>query len=98
MREWGLPIAGAFAAGLGLGCVFFGGLLLTVRRLASARRPALLALASFAVRSGVAVFGLWWVSAGRIERLAACALGFIIARLIAVRIVRPDERRPAPAE
>ena len=47
-----LPLALSALAGLGIGIFFYGGLLLTVSRISSARRPGLLLVASSAARDG----------------------------------------------
>lgn len=50
MSGW-IVIVLSLAAGLGLGLVYFGGLWLTVRGVATTRRPVLLFAASFIVLS-----------------------------------------------
>lgn len=50
-----IAVAAGLLAGVGAGVVFFGGLRWTVERVATARRPALLAVASLAVRMAVVV-------------------------------------------
>ncbi len=69
----------AFGGGLGLGYLYFAGLWLTVRRLPGARRPHLLALASFLLRLGLA-FGGFFVIGGGWTRLVAGLLGFVLMR------------------
>ncbi|AGL03412.1 F1/F0 ATPase, subunit 2 [Desulfoscipio gibsoniae DSM 7213] len=78
-----------FAVGLGLGLFYFGGLWLTVRRLPVARRPGLLAAGSFVVRTGGCLWGFYLVMAGQWECILACLAGFVTARLILVRQLRP---------
>ena len=53
-----LDIIGVVLAGLALGLIFYGGLWLTTARLATAKQPALLALASFWIRSLVVIGGV----------------------------------------
>ncbi len=81
------------AAGVGLGLLYFGGLWLTVRRLAGSRRPALLFGSSFVVRLSLTVIGFYFVMDGSWERALACLGGFLIARQILTFWLRPD---PAP--
>ena len=70
----------ALAVGAGLGAWFFGGLLWTVRCLATASHPAGLMLASFAVRAAGVVTGMTWL-VGRHWLLPVIALvGFIAVR------------------
>lgn len=85
-----LPLILALAAGIGLGVFYFGGLWLTVRRLPTAQRPALLSLLSFFARLGVVLFGFYFVMDGRWVRLLVCLLGFLGARVILVRRWGPE--------
>ncbi len=87
-------IALSVAAGVGLGLLYFGGLWLTVRRLAGSRRPAMLFGASFVVRLALTVVGFYFVMDGSWERALACLGGFLIARQILTSRLRPD-RVPA---
>jgi len=79
----------AFAAGVVLGLLAFGGLWLTVRRLPRSRRPGLLLLGSFVARLGVSVPVILVVMGGRWERLAACFAGFLLARTVLIRLWSP---------
>ncbi len=90
-------LATAFAAGTVLGAVFFGGLWWTVRRGLASKRPALWFLGSLAVRMGLVLLGFYVVSGGHWERLLACLVGFLFARLVVARVTRlPENRAPAP--
>jgi F1F0 ATPase subunit 2 len=84
-----LTLALAWAAGLLLGAIFFGGLWWTVRRGVTCKRPALLFLASMLLRTGAVVAGFYVVSDGHWQRLLACLLGFVIARFILTRLAGP---------
>ncbi|MCK4391050.1 MAG: ATP synthase subunit I [Desulfobacterales bacterium] len=86
-------IAIAFTAGIGLGVFYFGGLWLTVRRLPTARRPALLSLLSFFGRLGVVLFGFYLVMGPRWERLLVCLLAFLGTRVVLVRLWGPGKTR-----
>ncbi len=77
-------------AGLVGGAAFFGGLRWTIRRLPSARRPVLLATASFVVR-GVLLAGLLVaVSAGSPVRVVAGLGGVLAVRTVMVRDARRE--------
>jgi F1F0 ATPase subunit 2 len=85
----------AFAAGIGLGTFYFGGLWLTVRRLPKVKRPALLSMCSFFGRLGIIIFGFYlimdghWermIMDGHWERMIVCMIGFLIMRGILVRV------------
>jgi F1F0 ATPase subunit 2 len=90
MREL-LLLAAASAAGLLLGAIFFG---------VSSQRPALWFLFSLLLRMSVALAGFNLVSGGRWDRLLACLLGFVVARLVVTRLSKPplakEEARYAP--
>ncbi|MBX0328851.1 ATP synthase subunit I [Oscillochloris sp. ZM17-4] len=92
-ETWGLVLA--WTTGVALGAFFFGGLWLTVRRGASSKQVALWFFGSLLLRTGVALVGFYLVSAGRWERMLACTLGFVIARLIVTRLIGAAER-PGP--
>lgn len=86
-----------FVAGVVIGSLYFGGLWLTIRRLPTARRPALLFLGSYFGRNAACLIGFFAVMQGRWERLLACLAGFLLARFVAVRIRLPEQRPVGPA-
>lgn len=88
MREH-LPVVAAFACGLLLGVVFFGGLWLTVRFAISSSRIALWFLTSLLARMSIALGGFYLVARDGWEGLLSCLLGFITARLIVTWLTRP---------
>lgn len=81
-----LLLAWALVTGVVFGAVFFGGLWWTVRKGAVCRRPALLFVSSFLVRTSIVLAGLYLVAGGHWRRLLACLLGFVIARLIVTKL------------
>ncbi len=93
-----LSLVLAGLAGGALGAIFFGGLWWTVREVMSSKRPAPLFLGSLLLRIGTVLAGFYFASGGRWDRLLACLLGFVIARLIATRLMRAPvpEARHAP--
>ena len=82
----------ACAAGGALGAVFFGGLWWTVRKGVSSKRPALWFFASLLVRMSIALAAFCFVGRRHWERLVACLLGFILARLAVMWLTRPSGR------
>jgi F1F0 ATPase subunit 2 len=78
----------AFFVGMGAGVFYFGGLWWTVRRLPTARQPALLTLGSFFVRTGLSLAAFYFASGGQWQRILASLLGFIIVRVFLVRRIR----------
>ncbi len=91
-----LDLIPPLAAGVVLGAIFFGGLWWTIRQGLSSQRPALLFLASMLLRSSLAVSGFYFVARGHWEKLLACLLGFLMARLIVTLLTRtPNQTHPA---
>jgi len=82
------------AIGLTLGLFFFGGLWWTVRMGLHAKRPELWFLGSSVVRVSVVLASFAAVGDGHWERLVACLLGFVTARLL---LTRWSRRRVAMA-
>jgi F1F0 ATPase subunit 2 len=78
----------AWAMGVLLGVMFFGGLWWTVRKGVLSKRPALWFFGSLLLRTGIALTGFYFISGGRWERLLVCLLGFVMARLIVTRLTR----------
>jgi F1F0 ATPase subunit 2 len=83
-----LGMVTALAGGALLGLLYFGGLWVTVQRLASTRLPGALALTSFVVRTAVVVAGLAMLMAGDARRLAMAVIGLLAVRVLAVRRAR----------
>lgn len=71
-----------FAFGLLLGVFFYGGLWLTVRRLATARHPFALTLGSLFLRTGVTLAGFLCVIGGRWQNAVVALIGFTAARFL----------------
>ncbi len=88
----GILLSG-FAAGLGLGFIFFVGLWYTVRRVATSKRPGLVLTASALVRIGVTVVGFYFlaVTAGW-RGVVAGLVGFIAARVAVTKAFANIER------
>jgi F1F0 ATPase subunit 2 len=78
-----LSLAG-LACGLGLGLLYFGGLWLTLRRLAGSSQPALLAYGGFAVRSLLCLLGFYLIARSGLEGLIASLAGFMLTKLFLV--------------
>ena len=84
-----LFLAPAFAAGLLLGAIFFGGLWWTVRKGVSSQRPALWFFGSMLLRTGVTLAGFYFVGRENWERWLLCLLGFVLARFVVKWLSRP---------
>lgn len=74
-------------AGFGLGTLFFGGLWLTVAALPRSRHPAVLAVASFWLRTAVVVAGFVLAFDRTWHSEIVCLCGFILARVVLARLV-----------
>lgn len=83
-----LSLGLAWAAGLALGALFFGGLWWTVRRGVASDRPALWFLGSVLLRTSMTLAGFYFVSSGDWKRLLVCVLGFAVARPLVSRLTR----------
>lgn len=84
-----LRLIPAMVAGVLLGVVFFGGLWWTVRRGFSSKQPGLWFLGSQLLRMSITLAGFYFVSGGHWQRLLMCLLGFLLARLVVMRLTRP---------
>ncbi|MEO8683281.1 MAG: ATP synthase subunit I [Devosia sp.] len=90
-------IAGLSAlAGGVLGTIFFVGLWWTVREAMRSQHPGLLVLASMLGRTGLVVAGFYFVSGGQWQRLLFCLAGFIVARMILVRVLPRTDNLAGP--
>ena len=87
MNESLILLLAGTAGGL-LGAVFFGGLWWTVHKGLSSSRPALWFSGSLLLRMGITMGGFYFVAGGQWERLLACLLGFVVARLVVTRLTR----------
>jgi F1F0 ATPase subunit 2 len=82
----------ALVTGFLLGAIFFGGLWWTVRKAVSSKRPALLFFGSLLLRTSITLAGFYLVARGHWERLLVCLLGFVVTRLIVMRLTRLAEK------
>ncbi len=87
-----------FSIGIALGVIFFGGLWWTVLKGIHTKRPGLLFSISMVLRTGITLTGFLIVSKGSFERLAACLLGFFLARWAVMRYTRHVLERQSPTE
>lgn len=83
----GLMLTLSAAAGVALGAIFFGGLWWTVRRGMVSPRPAVWFIGSLVLRMSVVITGFYVVGVGDWRRMVACLLGFILARIVATRLL-----------
>lgn len=81
-------LAGSLLTGIVLGTFFFGGLWWTVRKGVASDWVALWFLGSMLLRTGIVLLGFYWVLGENWQRLGAGLLGFIIARVVVIRLTR----------
>lgn len=80
IESWFLPFLGG---GL-LGILFFGGLWYTIIHGMRSPHPTAWFLISLVVRMALAWAGFVLLTAGRWDRLVACLVGFLLARVVAL--------------
>ncbi len=78
-----------FAVGGLLGAFYFYALWWSLGRLGRSRHPLAWLLGSAGIRIAGLVALFYLVMDGQWERLAACLLGFVVARLVLIRRLRP---------
>jgi len=88
-----IGLALALTVGAALGAFFFGGLWWTVRKGVACKHPAPLFLGSLLLRTFAVSFGFYAVSVGHWERLVACLLGFVVARVVVTQWIRRADAR-----
>ena len=88
-------LALALVAGAAVGAFHFGGLWLTVRRVATSNRPVLLTFGSFVVRAVVAVAVMVWIARMHWQLLLTAMAGFVLVRVVMTRKLRPEDEAVA---
>jgi len=83
----------AFAVGIILGTLFFGGLWLTVRKSITAKMPAIWLVGGFIIRLSITLLGFFYISMGSWKRLLICLLGFIVARFLVFWLTKKHEQK-----
>lgn len=76
----------AFATGVILGMIFFGGLWLTVKYGLRAKKTVLIFTGSFIIRMAIILLGFYYVGANSWQKMLVCLLGFLMARFVITRI------------
>lgn len=85
-----MQLALAMLFGAALGGVYFALLWLTVKYLATMRRPALWVMLSLLLRMGLMLAGLYWITNDSWQMLVAALVGIIVVRVIFTRRLRPE--------
>ena len=69
-----------------IGLIFFGGLLWTIRQCLTSRYAPLWFMGSVKLRMTVALTGFYFIGHDHWQRLLACLLGFVVARVVVMRL------------
>ena len=83
----------AFAAGIGLGFLFFGGLWWTVKIATNSKTPALWFLGSLTLRLALVLAGFYLIGVGDLVKLVSCFVGFFIARYLVIHLTKAYDLR-----
>lgn len=98
---WGVldlaSLALAFALGLLVGAVTFGGLWWTLTRLRRWRRPGLALAISFALRTAFALAAFAWLARLGLAAVLAALVGFFAVRGVATLRLAPRPREEGEA-
>jgi F1F0 ATPase subunit 2 len=86
----------AFTTGLALGTMFFGGLWLTVKKAVASKIPAVWFGVSFLLRISIVVAGFYFMAAGNWQRLVVCLCGFVVARLVIIKLTKQRDVKQLP--
>ncbi len=87
---WLLPLTGGFAAGVGLGLLYFLGLWATIRKLTQGQYTSLWVMASLVLRLALVLIGFYFLlGATGWQGLLAASLGFTLMRILLTRRLRP---------
>ena len=82
----------ALFAGIVLGFLFFGGLLLTVRMGLSAKRPTFIFLGSMIIRMAIVILGFYYIGGDNWQKMLVCLGGFLIGRMVITLITKKDKQ------
>lgn len=81
----------ALFAGIILGILFFGGLLITVRIGLKSKHTSLIFVGSMIIRMAIVIIGFYYVGGDSWQRMLVCLGGFLIARIVITRITKKEK-------
>lgn len=81
----------AFGAGLLIGLAYFLSLKFTIGHMVTTKRPALVMIGSYLLRTVFVLLAFYLIMDGELMRLLACLVGFIIARIILLKRLGPQK-------
>ena len=82
----------AFAGGIILGLLFFGGLYITVQKMETLKNPALLMILSFMARMGVLVLAFYFISKVGYKEVLFALAGVILTRFVMTYRMRDQKK------
>lgn len=88
----------AWAAGVLLGALFFGGLWWTINKSITSKQPALWFLSSGILRTIIVLAGFYIIGASHWQRLVLCLLGFFMTKLVVICLSGASQRDQAKEE
>ncbi len=83
-----LSLLPAVLAGILLGVIFFGGLWLTVNKGLGSKSATLIFFGSLILRMAIILTGFYFVGGDSWQKLLACLVGFLIARIVITNITK----------
>jgi F1F0 ATPase subunit 2 len=95
----------AWASGMVLGAIFFGGLWWAIGKGIASKQPAVWFFGSLLLRVSIVLVGFYFVGAGNWQRLLLCMLGFFMTKIALICVTctlakthagPPQEVRHAP--
>jgi F1F0 ATPase subunit 2 len=97
---WLLPLLPALLAsamlGAILGAMYFTSLWWTLRKGIVSAHPLRWFFGSLLLRMAIVLPGFYWASGGQWQRMLACLFGFVVARMIAIRVLPQADPQAAP--
>lgn len=85
-----MQISLVFLCGFIAGLMYFTGLMITIRRIRWVRRPGYFLMASFVLRAACIGAVFFAVSNGHWQNVAACLIGFLLARQLMITLWKPS--------
>jgi F1F0 ATPase subunit 2 len=95
--EW-VKISILLMTGFTLGVLHFGGLWFTVQKINSSKYPALWMISSFLFRIGLLLITFYWLVMMSGWYLAVAFIGFLMARTILIKRIKPAEKQRSGEE
>jgi len=85
----------AWASGVVLGVIFFGGLLWAIGKGVTSKQPTIWFFLSFWLRISIILTGFYFVGAGHWQRLLLCMLGFFMTKIVFIWLTCLSAKRHA---